>query len=741
MKKSEEKGITLIALIVMIIILIILAGIVINMAIGNNGIIRRAKEAEFKTMMGEYRDEVDLYVSWQITESMNTDTTNINSGEPLKVAIEQAVTPDIEESDITVSIEEIINAIKEQAKQYVVVYKGEICYVSDNKIPNNAKQEKWCEEIGIKILKIETPEGIEVKNGDYELVKGVYLCTPKLDKGFISDRTRYLDVTESGNLIPGNWIDKKPSENWYDYKNRNWANIIVEDGGTENYYVWIPRYCFKLLPGERTDVKFIDCNNNYKDENGVETLWIGENGLEAMGYQVPEAFTFNGKEIPGYWAMKYTASDITTPTTINYDMSVNKGVITLKNITQNTTITNNNVIVKYTVALNGNVVEQITEVDNIASKQINLTGIKKGNNAINITGLNEAGEVVGSMTKTYAPAIVNKPDTSGFNQDTTFYVTYDDDGKEHSTIPLSSGSVPEYWYDYGESRWANIVTRNDGQETYYTWIPRYSYILDQKNERSTVSFISGTSKEVANGYTIPEAFTFNGKELTGFWAMKYTAGDEYAPKFDTEVVATNNSISTKGITGTMVQTGQKYKYYINGEYKVEKQTAEESFEYDKLSSNQKYTILVEIRDTSDELVGTIVKQISTIDANKPELIGFNKENTYYVLYDDEGNETIGDKIENDASNMPSGWYDYSKSKWANIVVKADGKTTYYTWIPRYEFKITNSQHKQPVSGRTEVRFIEKTSTNVDVGYEIPEAFTFNGKELTGFWAMKYTAGD
>ncbi len=33
----------------------------------------------------------------------------------------------------------------------------------------------------------------------------------------------------------------------------------------------------------------------------------------------------------------------------------------------------------------------------------------------------------------------------------------------------------------------------------------------------------------------------------------------------------------------------------------------------------------------------------------------------------------GDKIRNDGSNQPKNWYDYGKSKWANIVVK--GKKT------------------------------------------------------------------
>ncbi len=43
--QKEKNGITLIALVVTIVVLLILAGISINMTLGNNGIITKAKEA------------------------------------------------------------------------------------------------------------------------------------------------------------------------------------------------------------------------------------------------------------------------------------------------------------------------------------------------------------------------------------------------------------------------------------------------------------------------------------------------------------------------------------------------------------------------------------------------------------------------------------------------------------------------------------------------------------------------
>ena len=151
------------------------------------------------------------------------------------------------------------------------------------------------------------------------------------------------------------------------------------------YYTWIPRYCFKLdQSAQRSDVKFIDTENNYKDENENITTW---EQLQKQGYQIPEAFTFDGQELPGYWAMKYTAGDITTPSTLNYDMSVSKGVINLKNITLNTTITDANPITKYTVALNGKIVQTIEkaeEINNINNQTIKIENLKSGDNIVNM---------------------------------------------------------------------------------------------------------------------------------------------------------------------------------------------------------------------------------------------------------------------------------------------------------------------------------------------------------------------
>ena len=206
--------------------LLILAGVTIS-AISNEGLLGKASKANFKTKMASYKEQAELYASWQIMETMNTNTKSINAGEILKELIEAEVVNNIKVEDVTHNIEEILEGIKKEEKEYLVIFEGELCYVSSNNVKNNKQQVKWCEEMGIRILDYTPPTGMAVRNGKYELVNGVYLCTPNVTQGFKAETTRYLQPDSNGNLVPGNWIKDKPEDNWYDYKNQKWSNIYV----------------------------------------------------------------------------------------------------------------------------------------------------------------------------------------------------------------------------------------------------------------------------------------------------------------------------------------------------------------------------------------------------------------------------------------------------------------------------------------------------------------------------------
>ena len=68
MKKNEEKGITLIALIITIIVLIILAGISIATLSGQNGILTRTAQAKVEECHGVVKEEINMMYTQYITD-------------------------------------------------------------------------------------------------------------------------------------------------------------------------------------------------------------------------------------------------------------------------------------------------------------------------------------------------------------------------------------------------------------------------------------------------------------------------------------------------------------------------------------------------------------------------------------------------------------------------------------------------------------------------------------------------
>jgi len=108
-------------------------------------------------------------------------------------------------------------------------------------------------------------------------------------------------------------------------------------------------------------------------------------------------------------------------------MVVEKTLITIKNIKINTTITEQNPIKKYTIAINGKIVKTLEseeELANILTQELEINTTDDNEKTINVTALNEKGEAVGSMTKKYFPIVVNPPDIDGFNKENTYYVEW-----------------------------------------------------------------------------------------------------------------------------------------------------------------------------------------------------------------------------------------------------------------------------------------------------------------------------
>lgn len=81
-RKFNEKGITLIALVVTIVVLLILAGISINLMLGENGIIKKAKEAKTAHEQG-WNNDIDAMDNYEkyIDESVNGNSEDEDTGD------------------------------------------------------------------------------------------------------------------------------------------------------------------------------------------------------------------------------------------------------------------------------------------------------------------------------------------------------------------------------------------------------------------------------------------------------------------------------------------------------------------------------------------------------------------------------------------------------------------------------------------------------------------------------------
>ena len=94
---KNNKGITLIALVVTIIVLLILAGVSIAMLTGQNGILNRASEASYKSKLTDASETISFTITNKLTDYYNnayaSKTGSTDSvADTIKAAIDSCVT-------------------------------------------------------------------------------------------------------------------------------------------------------------------------------------------------------------------------------------------------------------------------------------------------------------------------------------------------------------------------------------------------------------------------------------------------------------------------------------------------------------------------------------------------------------------------------------------------------------------------------------------------------------------------
>lgn len=338
------KGITLVALVVTIIILLILAGVSINLLTGQNGLINRAKDSKIQTEIASIKEQIQIDIIGKQSEN------NGNISE---------------------------DSLKEILEKYGTLSEEE--KITDKTLTTKENYEIKVSDIWNGTTKEDGPQ-----NPTFTTVANA----PDID-GFNKSNTYYVswDLTSSPYQIneDTNLNGVAPS-NWYDYTEgvNHWANVKTTGGENDCYWVWIPRYAYKVptrsSTAETIEIKFL------KDDTNIpigETTEITNTTPTPGEWVVHPAFTNVGNggfgNLTGIWVAKFEASssDVSVAT-VETDLATTGGgntnslqVRVIPNVTSWRGITVNNI---FTVCRNltstGNSLANTTNLDSHMMKNI-----------------------------------------------------------------------------------------------------------------------------------------------------------------------------------------------------------------------------------------------------------------------------------------------------------------------------------------------------------------------------------
>ena len=272
----KRKGFTLIELLAVIVILAIIALIATPMILG---VIDSAKKGAAESSTYGYVDAIEKSDLQSMINTGNytaradgtydlSTLTNVN----YKGKSPTAVCVVIEKG--------IVESGSFQFDKYIVDYKDGKAKV------NSEKTEVDCEPTT-------PPEEIV-----FDEAKGVN--KPQLSEGMIP-----IKWDSNNNEIETTRDDPE----WYDYNNKLWANVKTED---ESYWVWIPRYAYKITSGYHSsttgsiDVKFLKGTSDITvDDTTIETNgYLAGTKDTSMQYFTHPAFQNDINEL-GYWVAKF----------------------------------------------------------------------------------------------------------------------------------------------------------------------------------------------------------------------------------------------------------------------------------------------------------------------------------------------------------------------------------------------------------------------------------------------------
>ena len=277
-KKTEESGITLIALVVTIIVLLLLAGISVQMLTGNNGVLTRAGEAKENTEVEQIIEEARLDILDKMTIKKSNKITELELREILEpkygtvstghnsINDETLTSKDgkyiiqvskIYNVDISVKIKDLNGQIQEVTKDDLATYYG--------------------------------------KKVDYDENGAIYrIFYIDFDGKYGEPGTIYLKGEGNGDSVGGYYINSYSTyiftyteDNLIKKMNPQWANDI--NGGKKEFNTW--------LKGEKESAALCEPTKN-KLEGDWKRFFNNEKANYALGAPSLEMFCDSYNQVP-----------------------------------------------------------------------------------------------------------------------------------------------------------------------------------------------------------------------------------------------------------------------------------------------------------------------------------------------------------------------------------------------------------------------------------------------------------
>ena len=540
---KEERGITLIALVVTIVVLLILAGITISLVFGSNGVIQKAQDSKEQTEIGEMREKLEMakvpvYADGNGLYKVQDYWDRIES----EGLIADKTVDIIDNGDGTYEVtttpgyvfEITVEPNKEIAENIII---GECIGKGENLSIGIRVVKKTTNSIEIEVVRVEG-----ASNFKYSIKKQGEEYGAAEEK---SETRHVFSGLTQGGIYTIKVETTKDGKQQIVEKTVQVGEIPL---AIEGDVIW------KIGQAE---VRI------YTNETGYQLEWQ-KNGI-SEGSWTREASGVKEKTITGL---------------VNGDIIYARLYDGISSGKYANIEVRDDIVPTATIKLSGTAVEigkpltaEVVQTDNESGININQTKWVLNKEAGNI-GTEASKYTGGTFTKTSETITI--PTTTGG----TYYLhvlTVDNAGNKKEIISekIEITSVPNYWkkttsndpewYNYGtevnapklgtgmtpivyegankptEKKWANAITEDGSM---WVWIPRYAYSITSGYHSSStgtieIKFLKESSNVAYDGtstwdnvsgqgkWNVHPAFNY-GQEVSGIWVAKFEASPEGA---------------------------------------------------------------------------------------------------------------------------------------------------------------------------------------------------------------------